>query len=301
MGNLYTLKKGVATISDMKDGLSGTFGIGDGQVFYVDPGNGTAGASGSSPTDAFSTMQAGVDACVSGRGDVIMRLPGGEEVSTPVLFNKNGIYVKAVTYGVSPFASGELFSTYGAVALTDEPAAIVSARCTLDGLGFVSYDAGATFTDGAALRIGVEGLAGPFGTHITNCRFPKWGVANRIGISVEGTSDTLIDHCSFEGVGSALAIGIYAKGACENLTITDNHFRQVTFAVSFGDFAGGGPHLLLARNVTEDGKLLTATTAATGMVYDNWCEGATDTGSYGDTVDNYNTLGLVFSGQHYAE
>lgn len=304
MGSTYVMRKGHSSIADLSDGTAGAFGVGDGKVFYVDPGNGSASNTGTAPDDAFSTLQAGIDACVSGRGDLIYRLPGGEEVSQTVAFNKEGIYVKAVTYGANPFAMGELFSTYSASGFTDGPAATLTARCTIEGLGFVSRDTGSLFFSGAALLIGGEADASPFGVHLLNCRFPKWNLSNRIGVAVEGSSDCIIEGCDFEGVGSDFASGIYVQGATQNISILGNHFRDCTYAILFGAFAGGGPHCLIGHNVCEDSKLLSAGVASEanpGLVYDNWLEGATDSGSYNDTVDNLNTGGLVFSDQHYAE
>ena len=304
MGETYVLRKGHSTIDDLKDGLAGAFGIGDGKVFYVDPGNGSTANSGLAADDAFATLQAGIDACTSGRGDLIMRLPGGEEVTETVAFNKEGIYVKAVTYGVNPYASGELFSTYAAAAFTDGPAATITARCTIDGLGFVSRDTGATFWSGAALLIGGAGTASPFGAHIKNCRFPKWGWDNRIGIAVEGSSDCIIENCDFEGVGANFDSGIYVQGATQNISILGNHFRDCTYAILFGAFAGDGPHAMIGHNVCEDSKLLSGSESSEAnpcFVYDNWCEGATNTGSYSGTLTNLRTGGMTFSGNHYAE
>ena len=105
-------------------------------------------------------------------------------------------------------------------------------------------------------------------------------------------------------MGASFASGIYVQGATQNIEISNNVFRQCTYGILFGAFAGGGPHCLIRGNVCEDSKLLSAgvsSEANPGLVCDNWCEGATDSGSYNDTVDNLNTGGLVFVDQHYAE
>ena len=303
MGNTYILRKGAATMSDIKDGYAGAFGLGDGKIFYVDPGNGNDNNGGEEAEDAFATLQAGIDACTSGRGDLILRLPGGEEVTQTVSFNKNGIYVKAVTYGVNPYASGELFSTYAAASFTDGPVATITSRCTIDGLGFASRDTGATFWDGAALLIGGDGAAGQFGTHIVNCRFPKWGLDNRIGIAVEGTSDVIIENCDFEGVGANFDSGIYVQGATANITIRGNHFRDCTTGIAFGAFAGGGPDCLIQGNVAVHGTLLTASSAAVGVVVDNYIPTLDVGNAYGSgvslaTLEGY---GLWFANNHYSE
>lgn len=263
----------------------------DGQLFSVDP----AGAG-----DMLG-MQEAIDACVDGRGDVIVRKAGGEEVTETIAFNKQGISVVAEGYGATPWAKGELFSMYAAEAFTDGPVATITKRCYLEGLGFVSRDTGATFYSGAAVLIGGLSDATPFGTYLRNCRFPKWNLDNRIGLAVEGSSDVVIDGCDFEGVGADFDSGIYVQGATANITIINNRFRDCTYAILFGSFAGGGPDAMIGHNICMASKLLSAGSAAVGIVFDNWLMTATDTGSYNDTVDNLNTLGLQFSNNHYAE
>lgn len=273
-----------------------------GEMFFADPVDGDDDNDGLLADEAKKTLQAAIDLCEANRGDVVIRMRGGEEVTTPVLFNKAGITVVSEGYGMAPLAIGEYFSTYAAAALTDEPAGIVSADgVTLCGLGFVSRDVGATFWAGAALLIGGVADASPFGVRVMNCRFPKWNLDNRIGLAIEGSSNCIIEHNDFEGVGASFDSGIYVQGATQNVEILNNRFRDCTYGILFGAFAGGGPHCVIKGNVCEDSKLLSAASAATGIVCDNWCEGATDTGSYNDTVNNLNTHGLVFSDQHYAE
>lgn len=279
---------------------------GDGIVLGVDPGNGSDNNDGDRMGAPLATLQAAIDLCVAGRGDLILRFPGGEEVTETVTFDKTGITVRAVDYGCNPQAMGELFSTYAAASFTDGPVATITARCKIEGLGFASRDTGATFYDGAAMLIGGLGTALPFGVHILRCRFPKWNLDNRIGIAVEGSSDVVIEECSFEGVGSDFDSGIYIQGGMQNITIINNRFRDCTYAIQAGAFAGGGPHAIIKGNICEDSKLFSAgpgavATAGTGFLCDNWCEGATDTGSYNDSVNDLQAAGWTISGQHYAE
>lgn len=247
------------------------------------------------------TMQEAIDEAVAGNGDVLLRLPGGEEVSTPVLFNKSGIRVIAVGPTMNPLASGEYHSIYGAASLTDEPAAIISERCVIEGMGFVSQDAGSLFYEGAALLIGGEADASPFGVHIKNCRFPKWGMANRIGIAIEGSSDVLIEECGFEGVGTNLEMGIYIQGACANPVVRNCYFRDCDYAIEHGNFTSG-PHFVYQGNVMHASKLLNNNgKTATGMVIGNYSPYATNGTTYDDTVSTLQGLGLDFAGNHYSE
>ena len=238
---------------------------------------------------------------MNAQGDGIVCVKGGQEVTETVTFDKSSITVVGVNWGGSPLAQGEYFAVYSAASFTDGPAATVTQPCRIMNLGFASRDTGATFYDGAAMLIGGLATALPFGVHVVNCRFPKWGLDNRIGIAVEGTTDVLIEHCGFEGVGADFDSGIYVQGACQNITIRNNQFRDCTYGIVFGAFAGGGPECIIQSNVFEGSKCLSAGNAATGIVCDNWMMTATDTGSYNDTVNNLNTLGLQFSDQHYAE
>ncbi len=263
-----------------------------GRIFLVDP------------SDSGFTIQDAIDECIASNGDIILLLPGGQEVSTPVLFNKSGITVLAVNHGMSPLVSGESFSIFGDSALNADPAAIISAKCKIFGVGFVSQDAGSSFFEGAALLIG-GAAAGAFGVHLKNCRFPKWGLANSIGVALAGgeaVTDVLIEGCTFEGVGTALAAGIYMQGAIENVVIRRNYFRQCTAAVKFWTFAGGGgPHCFIHENFVEDGLLLDSQGVnATGLIAGNWLETAHGA-SYDDARSTLVGQGLQFAGNHYAE
>lgn len=274
----------------------------DGEVFYVDPGNGASGNSGKKADEAFDTMQAAIDSCVDGRGDVIVRLPGTETVTSTINFNKGGVVIVSSAYGINPLANGEYFATLADATFTDGPVATVTAQCTIAGLGFVSRDTGATFYSGAAMLIGGDQDASPFGVHVLNCRFPKWNVDNRMGIGIEGSTDVLIEECSFEGVGSDFDTGIYVQGATQNLEVRACRFRDCTYAITHGAFAGGGPHCLYVENICEDSKMLdSGGNAATGLIAGNYLETATDGGSYDDTVATLQGQGLNFSGNHYSE
>ncbi len=258
------------------------------QIIVTDPGAG-------------DTMQDAVDAAVAGNGDVILVLPGGDEVTTPVLFNKSGLRVMSVGPTMNPLVSGESHSIFAAASLTDEPAAKITARCTIEGIGFVSRDTGSTFFSGAALLIGGNADANPFGVHIKGCRFPKWGLDNRIGLAIEGSSDLLVEDCTFEGVTSNLDIGIYIQGACANPIIRNNYFRDCTFAITHGAFTSG-PHFFYHGNYMHASKLLDADgKSATGLIAGNWSPFATNATTYSGTVASLKSLGMTLSGNHYSE
>lgn len=263
----------------------------DGEVFTVDPNGGA---------DYISSQEA-IDACVAGRGDVIIRKKGGEEVTATVDFDKSDISYIAEGCGVAGYAKGELFSIYSAAAHVDLPVAQITERCYIEGIAFVSRDSRSDYYNGAALLIGGEADAGPFGVHLYECRFPKWGLDNSGGIALEGAADTVIEKCSFEGVGSNFDYGIYGQGALENLTILDCIFRDCTYGVELGSMAGGGPDFLLKRCDFIGSKILSAGSTAPGLIAECNVGLATDTGSYSGTVNALNAYGIQMCDVHYAE
>jgi len=277
-----------------------------GNIFFVDPSSGTAANDGLSPDKGFPTMQAGIDACANNNGDVIVRMRGGEAVTTTVDFNKAGVTVIPQMYGGPMAAMGEYFSTYSTT-IVDEPVAIVTADgVTIAGIAFVGADAGSQYFSGAALllRASLAGTAtaAPYGVRIVNCRFPKWNLDNRIGIGIDGASECTIEGCDFEGVGADFDSGIYVQGATQNLNIIGNHFRDCTYGILYGTMtSGAGPHAIIKSNVFEDSKILSAGSAAPTHVCDNWSELAVGVASFSA---NYATLagyGIYCSDNHYLE
>jgi len=255
------------------------------------------------PSDSGFTIQNAIDECIAAKGDVILMLPGASDVTTSVLFNKSGINVIAVNRGLNPMVDGEFHSILSNASYTNGPAATITASCRIIGMGFVSRDTGSLFFSGAACLLGGDGAQGapPFGVQMKNCRFPKWGLDNRIGLAIEGSSDCLIEECTFEGVGSALAVGIYVQGATQNLVIRGNHFRQCTAAIQYGAFAGGGPHALIDRNIIEDGVTLDSQgNTAPSFLTDNYSELAA-TAAYDAIVGTLQGQGIQFAGNHYTE
>jgi hypothetical protein len=255
------------------------------------------------PLSTQASLEAAIAAAVAGNGDVILLNRGGIEVSSTVVFAKSGLRVIAVDDGLNPLVRGEFNGIFSAAGFVDGPAVQVTAPTSFHGVGFVSRDTGATFFDGAALLLGGNADANPFGVWLYGCRFPKWGLDNRIGLAIEGSSDCLVEECTFEGVTSALEAGIYIQGAMQNLTIRNNYFRQCTAAVKCGTFTGSpdGPHLFMHGNFVEDGLMLdTDGNPGLGLIADNYSELTTGT-TYDRAVATLQGDGWQFSGNHYKE
>ena len=242
-------------------------------------------------------------ASVAGNGDVIL-LPRGStyDITATIVINKSGVRLIATEDGLSPLVRGEFTGFLSNASFTDGPAVTVNGPCELDGIAFVSRDTGANFFAGAALLLGGAGDANPFGVWVHNCRFPKWNVDNRIGISVEGSSDCLIEKCTFEGVGAVLSAGVYVQGAVQNIVIRRNHFRQCTDAVRFGAFAGGGPQCIIDENIVYDGKMVnTDGNNGTGLFCRNVVGALADSAAYDKSITDLKTAGYELSGNSYTE
>ncbi|KKK75789.1 hypothetical protein LCGC14_2870210, partial [marine sediment metagenome] len=220
-----------------------SFHTGDnkGQVFYVNASEGGTDDVGTpypvvDEKISFSTLQGAIDTCVSSRGDTIY-VKRNETVTETVTFNKTGIRVIGQSFGMTPRSRGEFQVLLADSTFTDGPVATITSPCYIENIGFASRDTGATFFSGAAALIGGLATALPFGVHLKHCRFPKWGLSNRIGLSVEGSSNCLIEDCEFEG---AFASGIYIQGALGHLQIKGCNFNLCTYAITCGSFSDAG-------------------------------------------------------------
>ena len=242
-------------------------------------------------------------ASVAENGDVIL-LPRGStyDITATIVINKSGVRLLATEDGMSPLARGEFTGFVANASFTDGPVVTVNGPCELSGIAFASRDTGANFFSGAALLLGGAADANPFGAWVHGCRFPKWGLDNRIGIAVEGSSNCLIEESDFEGVGADFNSGIYVQGATQNIVIRKNHFRQCTAAVKFGAFAGGGPECIIDENIVYDGKMVdTDGNNGTGLFCRNVIGALAAGAAYDRDVSTLITAGWELSGNSYTE
>lgn len=254
----------------------------------------------------FSDLQAAIDACVSSRGDIINIARGTETVTKTIAFNKTGITVRVQGFGGHRQAMGEYTALLAAAAFVDGPVATFTAPCTVEGLGFISRDAGATFWAGAAALIGGLATASPYGVHLLNCRFPKWGLDNRFGLSIEGSSDCLIENCVFEGVTQDFEAGIYMQGATANLEIKDCKFTDCDYAMVFGAITGSGPGPDLDfhgnRILGADSKgINTNAQTGRGIIWNNYFNTDQGTATFDRTTDQLDTQGFQLIGNYYKD
>lgn len=298
------LRDGIGNLRAARE-IENHLGIGQiGEIFYTDPVGSSASDenSGTSPLEAFASTQAGIDAMVADRGDLLIRMRGYEVVTTPVLFNKAGITVATESYGINPRDQGEYFAidnTTGGAA-----AAVISTRCKIIGVGFHT-----AWTGGISSNILYDHEVGdPGWVHLDHCRIMNWGTATVYGINFEAGANILVESSTFEGTASQpFTAGIAFGGSPGNNPIQDEvldcRFRDCTYAIEHKD--GTPQNFLYKENVCIDSKLLNSKGAtADGLIAGNWLETATDTGSYDRAVSggaSLATLGIRASGNHYAE
>lgn len=247
-------------------------------------------------------LEAAITQAVGDNGDLILLPRGGIEVSSSIAFNKSGIRVIAVDDGMAPYARGEFNGIFSASSFTDGPAGTITAPCSIEGIAFVSRDTGATFFSGAALLIGGQATAAPFGVHLLKCRFPKWGLDNRTGLAIEGSSNCMVEECDFEG---AFGAGIYVQGAAGHLTLKGNHFCLSTYAIEHGQFSDAGVNTQFfygPGNATvgpTKGVKSNSNPCKVNIYGNNWATPVATT--HDQTVDNMESDGLICAGNYYAD
>ena len=285
---------------------------GTGKVFYVNPSTsyGPAGDDdrihGEHSLRPLKTLQNAIDRCVDRRGDRILVYPGTQTVTTAVLFNKQGITVEAMpSVGYSPRKRGEGWAIYGSH--TDGPAALITKPCVIKGMGFVGSEAA-----GASVEIDCEDAGAWAGAwvHMFQCRFIHWGIAKAYALEIKGTADNTIEQCVFDGLWTGYtqaAIGLEDSGAFGvwNLTIKDNVFWNIG-AGKYCIQLAAGTHFRQGlvegnRNIGSALFFNAAGEAGDAVFVENYPGGATDGGSYSDTVGNLQVLGYDFAGNHYSE
>jgi len=298
---------------DFMDELIDSFGIGVlsvlGDLYYVDPSSGSDGNDGKSPSNAYATMQTAIDACTTDNGDVIVRMPGGETVSSAITFDKSGITVIRGCFGGDPHEVGEKFSTYQAASYTTGPPAIITAPCSIIGLEFVTrrtaahvYPDDTCAQSSAALAVCGHGgsFNGGFGL-IKNCRFTDWW-GNPYGIEFAAGAYWKVEGCTFESLDAGILFRATTTHNPDKFRIWRNRFVGCTDGIQVLNGLGSPHDLDIYDNVFIDTPtgIDTSGGQGDGFVRGNWFEVA-NTSAYDDTVANLQAQSWNFAGNHYTE
>lgn len=286
---------------------SGAIGqIGDGKVFFVDPGNGSDGFLGETASQAKATMTAALARCEASRGDVIIRLPGTETVTAPVVFDKQGVTVIAAAAGYPEAVKGEAFTTYNSSA-TGLSAAVINDPCRLIGLGFAASD-----VSEEALLIDCEEQGGFNGGFVSleGCRFPIWNGALACSVRTIGGALNHILGCVFDGVFTGWATAaIIMEGDTGGFTafyprVIGCRFERLGSSIPAIQFATGSApdEVLLADNyLGSEGVFLDNNSEASdGIAVGNYL-GVAAAANGGSAVTNTSNMSIKFSGNHYLD
>jgi len=281
---------------------------GNSDVYYVDPVNGDDSEDGSTPDRAFATLQAGIDACTDSQGDFVVRMPGTENPTAAINFNKEGITVVASSYGCAPTEGAEAgFATYPAAGYTSGPMGIISKPCSIIGLEFVTRNTSSGSNDdgsdsGAALCFIGEGGAelGGFSL-IKNCRFVDW-YGNDYGIEFAAGTYNVIDGCTFEGFGAGVIFRGTSSNNPDSNRIVNCWFKDCTNGIEHKNGACTAHNFLYYNNFFVDytAAVDTSNQASDGLIAGNWYETAAGA-TYDVAVAAAQGNGINFAGNNYSE
>lgn len=185
-----------------------------GNVFFVYSGA-TGSGSGVTPASACTTLDAAVNLCTAGNGDVIVCLPGHAENLTAA--DSVDLDVAGVT--VLGIGDGNLIPTFSTTAAAGS-ITIDAANVTIKNIKLLANFATGT-TTGLTVAAAADGLT------LDGLKFRDTSTANEflIHISVATTvTDLTIQNCSFVTLAGSLTNSILFAGTSENAVIRNNVF-----------------------------------------------------------------------------
>jgi hypothetical protein len=318
---------------------------GRGKVRWLDPDNGSDGNSGKKPEQAWKTLQYSADqlgyykanADMNGYHDILIRLPGVEEVTSTVRFDGGGvatdpgdsISVVSSLSGLRVF--GDVLHAHTRMASASAAAdnvtvLVVRRQINFYGLSFAGRGTGERgdgtgaclsyrVSNDATLDLGKHGSGGGNFHTVRGCNFRDDGGNDTVGIYEYGAGASEIIENTF-GYNSAARgpVGIMIRGSATNnpfdIDIVGNLFRQCPKGIVMG--AGTYQNLTVRDNDFQTctiGVQGDSGAGGTGLFAGNRfdvAEGASahdnNIGASGDTAANWNTdTAFVWTDTHYAD
>ena len=318
--------------------LLGLHGLG--RIRWLDPINGSDGNSGAKPERAWKTMQFAADNLgyykaygdMNGYHDIVIRLPGVEEVADEIRFDGNAGASTDPGAGISLVSSlsglkiwGDVLTAHtrrdnSAVTAASNTVVVVRRMINFYGMSFAGRGTGEqALGNGACLTYRVNsgdtGI-GPGGGNfhfVRGCNFRDDGGNNTVGIYEYGAGASQIIDCTFGYNAAARGpTGIMIRGSFSNNNF-DVHvhnciFRQCPVGVVLG--AGTHQNLLFTDNKFQSctlGFQADSGCSGTGMIDGtsfDVADGASahdnNAGASGDTEANWNTdLDISFTEKTY--
>jgi hypothetical protein len=310
--------------------LLGLHGLG--KIRFLDPDNGSDGNSGKTPDKAWQTLQYAADslgyykanADLNGYHDIIIRLPGVEEVTSSVRFDGGGVATDpgdsiSVVSSLSGLRIwGDVLHAHtrqaSAMAAADANTVVVVRRnINFYGLSFAGRGTGEQadgtgaclayrVSNDATLDLGKHALGGGNFHTVRGCNFRDDGGNNTVGIYEFGAGGSEISECTFGYHSSTRGpTGIMIRGSATNNNF-DIHvdrclFRQCPVGVVLA--AGTHSNLAFTDNVFQSctiGFQADSGCSGTGIIAGSRfdvADGASahdnNAGATGDTEANWNT------------
>lgn len=280
--SLHGRRLGLTPQGLMADGvLLGTPFVGDAIIRYVD--SGVAGASGESPAEAVSTLAAAIAMCTSGRGDIIVVMPGHAETVSAA----GGIAINKASITIVGLGTGNSRPTFTVDTANTATIAVSVADVSISNCLFV-----ANFLSIATCFA----LTTAKNFTLTNCTFKDTsGVLNFLNcVKSTGAANTvdgltLIGN-TWNGLGTTSVNSfVLTANDIDSLTMRDNNVKVVT-TVDASHFltvtAGVLTNLDVSNNrlytkqaATTAGSLIdVGGTTSTGWVYRNFVQTLTTSG-----------------------
>ena len=258
-----------AWAEDMEGGSIGT-----GKKFYVDSGVATGGdSSGTSWTNAITTIDAAIGKCTASRGDVIYVAPGHAET----VASATGLVCDVAGVSIIGIGNGSQIPTISLGTATAAKISVTAANVRLSHLKIISALAN--------IAEGIDPTANADGLVVDNCIFSDGAVALELVIAINVTAD------------------------CDNIRIINNRFSTVpaggcTNAIVL---AGGSDNSVISGNViygtyTAGGVLASAAASINLTVTDNvigaidaigWDNNASTTGIFARNLIGANTTSIA--------
>lgn len=245
------------------------------QVYFVDYNNGTAGAGGKSPADAFKYLQDAIDAAsawdviyirpatpdTSG-GDPLKHLPEST-TQWSIASTKHGLSLIGTGFGAgkekmnmtrlqgASGATGSVFTNYAPFTnfenLTFRRGSSTGAGLLIEGQtsGGSGYSFGVSVNSCLFYKISVTGAKGAvyiesaWHTTVANSFFEQCARGVGIGVSGSNVDATAVLGCTFNGIDTTIDADIYATGGS---TVTEILIDKCIFAHDIPALASGAAY-----------------------------------------------------------
>lgn len=182
-----------------KAGVAGVIQPEQGDVFWVDPENGSDAKRGNEKQHPLLTLEEAYEKCTDGAGDTIICFEGTHNIESTdgLVLDKEGLTIMAANYGMNPHAAGESFTIRNHSSVTDKPAVTIKSPTKIIGMGITTRD-----TDSYSLVFDCEETGG-FNAGFSllkHCRFSAWYGAIEGFIHQIGGQLNRIEGCTFDGL-----------------------------------------------------------------------------------------------------